>query len=392
MSDKLSAEELVALVKRVFNPKDADRRLAIIVDLPDEHTPDNDNWKARREMAADWAGALAPEAGAIGLDEVRLVLYRNARANNADLPATGWIHQPPAADGSGPTLPPTANEVRAGDTIPFDRIFETFDILIAPTEFSATAPLKIAAPEFGFRAATMPGFARSMIPALRLDYGLIGRRVDRFKEMLDHADRCEIAFDADGSTHELVLDLRHRSAHASGGVFPVGGEAGNLPSGESYIVPYEGELDGDPTQSAGEIPVQLEGDIVVYRVEGNRAVAVLSDNATSQAEAERLAAEPAYGNMAELGLGVLGDFGLEPTGEVLLDEKLGLHIAFGRSEHFGGQVGPDAFSAPDKVVHIDRIYIAKIQPDVTVARAVIKMDDGSTIELMKDGEYVVAFD
>ncbi|MBW2278069.1 MAG: hypothetical protein JRF63_11280, partial [Deltaproteobacteria bacterium] len=260
------------------------------------------------------------------------------------------------------------------------------------TEFSATAPLKIAAPEFGFRAATMPGFARSMIPALRLDYELIGKRVDKFKDMLDHAERCELVFDAAGSKHELVLDLRHRSAHASGGVFPVGGEAGNLPSGESYIVPYEGERDGDPTQSAGEIPVQFESDIVVYRVEGNRAVAVLSDNATSKAEAERLAAEPAYGNMAELGLGVLGDFGLEPTCEVLLDEKLGLHIAFGRSEHFGGQVGPDAFSTPDKVVHIDRIYISKIQPDVTVIKAVIEMDDGSTIELMKDGKYVVAFD
>jgi len=392
MSDNLSAAELVALVKRVFEPKEADRRLAIIVDLPDQHTADNDDWKARREMAAAWAGALAPEAAAIGLDEVRLVLYKNARANNADLPATGWIHPPPAPDGSGPALPRTADEVRAGDTMPFDRIFETFDILIAPTEFSATAPLKIAAPEFGFRAATMPGFARSMIPALRLDYGVIGARVDRFKDMLDRAERCDIAFRASGATHELVLDLRHRTAHASGGVFPVGGEAGNLPSGESYIVPYEGEIEGDPTASAGEIPVQLEGEIVVYRVEGNRAVEVITDNRTSRAEAERLAAEPAYGNMAELGLGVLGDFGLEPTGEILLDEKLGLHIAFGRSEHFGGQVGPDAFSAPDKVVHIDRIYIPALQPDVSVAKATLAMDDGSTIELMKDGEYVVSFD
>jgi hypothetical protein len=392
MSEKLTADELTALVQRVFQPRDRDRRLAIIVDLPDGETPDNEAWRERREMAADWAGALAPRAGDIGLDEVRLVLYRNARANNADLPATGWIHPPPADDGSGSGLPPTADEVRAGDTMPFDRIFETFDILIAPTEFSATAPLKIAAPEFGFRAATMPGFAKSMIPALRLDYGLIGARVDRFKTMLDHAERCEITFDASGARHELVLDLRHRQAHASGGVFPVGGEAGNLPSGESYIVPYEGEVEGDPTRSAGEIPVQLEGEIVVYRVEGNRAVEVLSDNPTSRAEAERLAAEPAYGNMAELGLGVLGDFGLEPTGEILLDEKLGLHIAFGRSEHFGGQVGPGAFTSPDKVVHIDRIYIPKLQPDVAVAAAVLKMDDGAEIELMKDGKYVVSFD
>jgi len=392
MTEKLTADELVALVRRVFKPTAADRRLAIIVDLPDDRAADNDAWRDRREMAADWARSLAPQAEELGLDEVRLVLYRNAHANNADLPATGWVQAPQRGDGPAPTLPPSVDAVRAGETTPFDRIFETFDILIAPTEFSATAPLKIAAPVFGFRAATMPGFARSMIPALRLDYGVIGARVDRFKGMLDHADRCDIAFDAAGARHELVLDLRHRKAHASGGVFPVGGEAGNLPSGESYIVPYEGEVEGDPTRSAGEIPVQLAGEIVVYRVEGNRAVEVLSDNAASRAEAERLAAEPAYGNIAELGLGVLGDFGLDPTGEILLDEKLGLHIAFGRSEHFGGQVGPKAFSSPDKVVHIDRIYIPKIQPDVTVTEARLTMDDGSVIELMKDGAYVVAFD
>lgn len=392
MSERLTADELVALVERVFQPKDVDRRLAIIVDLPDGEAPDTDAWRERREMAADWARLLAPRAADLGLDEVRLVLYRNARANNADLPATGWIHPLPAADGSSPPIPATADDARSGDAMPFDRIFETFDILIAPTQFSATAPLKIAAPGFGFRAATMPGFARSMIPALRLDYALIGRRVDRFKELLDRAQRCEIAFDAGGERHELVLDLRHRRAHASGGVFPVGGEAGNLPSGESYIVPYEGELEGDPTQSAGQLPVQFGDDIVVYRIERNRAVEVLSKNPASRAEAERLAAEPAYGNLAELGLGVLGDFGLQPTGEILLDEKLGLHIAFGRSEHFGGQVGPGAFSAPEKVVHIDRIYIPKLQPDVTVAAARLTMDDGSVLELMQGGEYVVAFD
>ena len=76
--------------------------------------------------------------------------------------------------------------------------------------------------------------------------------------------------------------------------------------------------------------------------------------------------EPAYANLAELGLGVLGDFGLEPCGEILLDEKLGLHIAFGRSDHFGGTVGPDDFSGPDAVIHLDRVYIQETQPRVNV--------------------------
>ncbi len=81
-------------------------------------------------------------------------------------------------------------------------------------------------------------------------------------------------------------------------------------------------------------------------------------------EAALLAVEPAYSDLAELGLGVLADIGVEPIGSVLLDEKPGLHIAFGRSEHFGGHVGPDAFSSPEAVVHIDRVYVPETHPDI----------------------------
>jgi leucyl aminopeptidase (aminopeptidase T) len=189
----------------------------------------------------------------------------------------------------------------------------------------------------------------------------------------------------------LHLDLRHRTAHASGGLLPKPGSAGNLPSGEAYIVPYEGELEGDPTNSRGELPVQHGDEVVVYTIEHNRAVAVTSKGSESRREAELLAAEPARGNLAELGLGVLGDFGVEPIGEVLLDEKLGLHIAFGRSEHFGGQVGPDAFSRPEAVIHQDHVYLPQIQPKVSPARVDLDLDDETRVPLMRDGEYVIGF-
>ncbi|MCP4678108.1 MAG: hypothetical protein GY854_21860 [Deltaproteobacteria bacterium] len=384
MAEKLNADELVALVQRVFTPGEGDRGLAIIVDMPDVEAADVAAWKERRDMAADWAGLLSERKSEIGMERVNLLLYRNARANNADLPATGAY----CSDG---TLPDDADEMRGG-AVSFDQVFESHEILIAPTQFSATAPLKMAARQYGFRAATMPGFDRSMIPALRLDYGVIGKRVDRLKAILDDAEQCDIRFDADGEECALTLDLRYRDAHASGGVFPDGGVAGNLPSGESYIVPYEGEIEGDPSRSTGEIPVQLGDDVVVYRIEENRAVEVISRNATSADESHRLELEPAYGNLAELGLGVLGDFGLSPTGEILLDEKLGLHIAFGRSEHFGGQVGPDAFSSPDKVVHIDRVYIPKIQPKITIIEAMLKTSSGDDLLLMRDGQYQIDFD
>jgi hypothetical protein len=384
MAERLTAEELVALVRRVFAPGPEDRRLALLVDLPDAQAPDQPAWRERRELARSWAAMLADNAQDLGLEAVDLVLYRNVHTNNGDLPATAVVHE-------GGPLPADAEGLR-GAPLSFDEVFRTYRILIAPTQFSATAPLKLAARAHGFRAATMPGFAASMIPALRLDYGLIGRRCDRFKKLLDDAVRCDLVFAVGDRRHELTLDLRHRTATASGGVFPNPGTAGNVPSGETYIVPYEGEAAGDPSGSRGELPVQLGDEVVVYRIEANRAREVLSQGPTSTAEARRLAEEPAYGNLAELGLGVLADFGLQPTGELLLDEKLGLHIAFGRSDHFGGQVGPQHFSAPGKVVHIDRVYTDSIQPKVLVARAVLTTSAGRPLELMRDGRYVVALD
>ena len=212
-------------------------------------------------------------------------------------------------------------------------------------------------------------------------------------DLLDRAVEAEIDFLVDGErSHRLLLDLRHRTAHKSGGLFPEPGLVGNLPSGEAYIVPYEGENPGDPTQTEGAMPVQFGDEIVVYRIAGNRAFAVDGDGRMASREHDLLAAEPAYGNLAELGLGVLGDFGVEPVGEILLDEKLGLHIAFGRSDHFGGQVGARDFSRPEAVVHIDRVYVPAMQPRITLPRVDLALDDGAVVPLMRDGRYAIRFD
>lgn len=379
MHERLTGEELVALVRRVFRPQPEEKALAVLVDLPDAAVPDNPDWNARREIAREWVEELTAHRDALGMD-AHLVVYRNVRTNNGDLPEGAWHHP-------GGALPATADMLDPATQVPFVEILSTHPILIAPTEFSATAPLKVAARTLPIRAATMPGFRADMIPALRLDYGEVNRRVGILKDLLDRATGADIVFAHPGGEARLHLDLRHRAAHASGGLLPTPGVAGNLPSGEAYIVPYEGEVEGDPSRTAGVLPVQLGGEVVLYRIAGNRAVAVLSSGSESAREAERLAREPAYGNLAELGLGVLAAFGVKPIGEVLLDEKLGLHIAFGRSDHFGGQVAPRHFSSPEAVVHLDRVYVPEMQPDVRVARVDLALEEGPLRQLMRDGDY-----
>ncbi|MBI5240172.1 MAG: hypothetical protein HY926_06845 [Elusimicrobia bacterium] len=378
MPEDLKGPELAELVRRVFAPRPGEKALAVLVDLPDARTPDNPDWQLRRDMAASWVRELAGQSRQLGL-EAHLVLYRNAGANNGDLPPSAWLH-------AGGPLPRTTEELDPARSVPWAELFASHPILLAPTELSATAPLKLAAKIYPIRAATMPGFKAAMIPALRLDYAEVNRRVGILKGLLDRAAGADLRFRHPGGESLLHLDLRFRQGHASGGLLPSPGMAGNLPSGEAYIVPYEGE--GEPSRSAGELPVQFGSEVVRYRVAGNRAAEVLSRGPESDREAALLEAEPAYANLAELGLGVLDAFGVKPVGEVLLDEKLGLHIAFGRSDHFGGRVGPTQFSSPAAVVHIDRVYVPQTQPDIRVAGVELVMEDGRRSPLMRDGSYL----
>ena len=381
MTEHLSAEDLVALVRRVFLPRTDDTAIAILVDLPDVVRPDHSAWRTRREMAAEWTTLLDAQHAALGL-HTHLVLFRNAHTNNGDLPSEGaWMHR-------GGALPESAEALAGEPVISWPEVFSGHSILIAPTQYSATAPLKVAARSAAIRAATMPGFRSDMIPALRLDYGEVNRRVTALAALLDDADGADIVFATPTGEARLHLDLRFRNAHASGGLIPNPGTAGNLPSGEAYIVPYEGERPGEPSRTSGTLPVEFDGEVVRYVIEANRAVDVLPGGPHADAERTRLQREPAYGNLAELGLGVLAAFGIQPVGEVLLDEKLGLHIAFGRSDHFGGQVGPNDFSSPEAVVHIDRVYVPACQPQIQIARVDLVSPSGDRHALMIDDVYV----
>ncbi len=377
----LTDGELLSLIGRVFHPLATDTGIAIVTDLPATRSDDNPDWQRRRELALDWARRLDGMSAELGFG-ADFYLYQSVGFNNANLPPAAWPHR-------GERLPASAEYFDTVTAEPFESVFSAHSILIAPTEFSTTAPLKIAAARYGFRAATMPGFSTAMVDALKLDYLEVDRRVRRMKALLDRASSAYFRFETDAGAVMLELDLRHRLAHASSGVVKVPGTAGNLPSGEAYIVPYEGEINGDNSRSAGVLPVQLGDEVVTFRIEGNRAVAVESKGAASRQQAAYLAREPAYGNLAELGLGVLADFGIQPIGQLLLDEKLGLHIAFGRSDHFGGQVGPDQFSSPEEAVHIDRVYLTETQPKVQIRSMVLEMPGGDTLPVMRDQRYAV---
>lgn len=383
LEDTLKGKELSELIDSVFSPVQEDKQCAILVDIPDSENQDNQTWKERRRIASEWALELNQNLSSLPVESVNLIAFPNVHSNNADLPEIAYVIK------DSPENLLSNQLIKYGKPLAFEKILSENRIILAPTEFSTTAPLKLMAKKFSFRAATMPGFSQEMIPALRLDYGEINRRVIAIKELLDPAVAMDIQMTVkNGESCSIHFDLRFRTAHASGGRFPDPGTAGNLPSGECYIVPYEGEKQ-EPSLSKGVLPVQFEEEVVLYNIFRNRANDILSKGPYSEKEKKKITSEPAYSNIAELGFGVLKDFGIRPMGAILLDEKLGLHIAFGRSDHFGGAVGVKDFSSPKNVIHIDRIYIPETQSKIHVDSVTLYLENGIKKMLMKDGAYTL---
>ena len=137
--ERLEADELVALIERVFEPEPDDTTVAVLVDLPDAELPDNDAWASRRSIAAGWVRELQRTRDSHPFD-VDLVVYRNVRANNADLPESAWVCDP----GS---LPTDADELPSADAVSFDSILSGHRLVLAPTELSATVSMFRASPQ-----------------------------------------------------------------------------------------------------------------------------------------------------------------------------------------------------------------------------------------------------
>jgi hypothetical protein len=387
----LDAEQLIALLDAVFGRQTPEKALTIFVDLPGPRLADKPAWKDRRRIALEWFTHLQQRIGVLPFSAVNFCAYENVGSNNNDLPSTViLVERTSREQPSVESQPVLLDSVLAGSTI-----------VLAMTELSATAPLKVLARKHMFRGATLPGFLRQMIPALGLDYEKVNIRVEQIQARMNRAESAVVLLKASAEEFSCTLDLRYRTAHASGGVIRKPGEVANLPSGEAYIVPYEGERSGEPSRTAGRLPVQFGNEVVVFRIVANRAVGAESLAAHEAHEAheslvpqgptpaphaeeqrKRLSAEPAYGNIAELGIGVLSEWGVTAVGSTLLDEKLGLHIAFGRSEHFGGITGPTSFHSAENVLHIDWVYVPSVQPLIEVRSVVFQYPDGQKEEII----------
>jgi hypothetical protein len=358
--------EVEKLIVDVFAPQPGEKVL-VMVDLPEGEIKDYGMWADRREMAREWHAAFQGLEGTLGIDVHLMLFYAATGAHNGPLPESGTM---------------------GGKQVLIDELFADSNIIVALTEFSATAPLVEATKKYpNLRVASMPMVSRGMEQtALAADYAEVARKCQILGERLNRAVGAEVVF---STGHEFYFDLRHRHAEVDDGQLhadKVGARVINLPSGEAYIAPYEGELEGQPSETEGMLPVMFGGELVVGRVVKNLIVEVIGDGPYAVDAREHMAMDYALRNIAELGLGC-NDKAVV-TGNVLEDEKvLGMHWAYGRSEHIGGTVGPEDFSDPSLVTHRDYVYPRG--GAIEIASLVLQYEDGGSEEILHEGYYTV---
>lgn len=333
------------ILKTNFGYKGTEK-VVILVDILKEGNNDS---KFREKLANKWVNELKNQK-----IDCKLVNYDATYANNSDLPKTCFIED---------------NEIT------FDDLFSDVSIVIALNAFSATAPLHKYAIKHNLRIASMPGFDESMMDALIIDYKKVAKKVDDIYQILNGAKSVNILFDVDGQGYKLFVDLTKRHPIKDDG-FCLSSGVINLPSGECFIAPNDSKL----SKTKGYLPIYYNGVLEIFYVENNKITGCMMNCVNK----DKFIEDPAVGNVAEVAFGVLGVFGIKPTGKILLDEKLGFHIALGRSDHFGGFTGPNSFKHIENVWHQDYVYIKEIQPKILLKE--VKIDSELII---KDNKYVI---
>jgi len=353
--------DLHKLYRDVFHPE-PNERVLVVTDCPRAGQSDSPEWADRRNMACEWHSAFDSLSRCVGFSLLPLLTYPATGAHNASLPMS------------------------EGRPIPLEEALSQATLAVALTEYSATAPMvQWAQAHRDFRAATLPGVARrTEQTALAADYSEIAARCGLVADALRDAEGARVCFT---TGHTWFVDLRFREVKMDDGQLPRG-KSGvpviNLPSGETFKVPYEGERPGEESRTAGSVPVCRGSETLVLRVEANRIVEVLGDGSEAAGFCDHLGTDPARSNIAEFALGI--NPRAQVWGNVLEDEKAGFHWAYGRSEHLGGTVGPAAFSSPDQVIHQDVVY-ANGSP-ISADQIVLEYADGGTRELVSSGRIV----
>ena len=109
----------------------------------------------------------------------------------------------------GSNLDPEDHAVdEAGTSISLEKdVYPHYDIILAITDFSLTAPLTAQAKVHNFRGATLHGLNDIILNSgLSVDYNFVSRQAEVFRNVITNSDKFVITFEVYGNNYILSLD------------------------------------------------------------------------------------------------------------------------------------------------------------------------------------------
>ena len=356
---------LLKLLTTCFGKPAEQSRVCILIDLPDLQLMENFQFLEKSEFSVQAHGVnqfftpLKEEVGdQFNVSNVDLFAFKTTYGSNLD-------PEDDAVDASGNRL--SLNQ----------DIYPNYDIILATTDYSLTAPLTAKAKEYGFRGATLHGLNEIILNSgLSVNYNEISEQAEVFRKVLTASDSFEITFEVLDNKYKLELICEKQEAQKSHGLCPEGKpDVANLPAGEVYFVPKGAE---------GSFPFRFsDGTLAEMIVEGGKIISALlldGDSSLVEARNKQLKEDPATGIIGELGFGTQ----LLPfSGKDIQDEKIfgTCHVATGRSDHLGGNLTPDLFNSKMNASHDDILYAPPKTPEINV----------TCVQMYKDGESFEIF-
>lgn len=212
---------------------------------------------------------------------------------------------------------------------------KTADVVMIPTSKSLShTDAREEATEMGARIASMPTITEQILKsAMAADYKKIEEITVPLAEKLTHASEAKLTTEKGTN---ISLNIEGREAEADTGILTDKGTFGNLPAGEAYLAPVEGEGDGKIVVDVSMAGIGKLTHPIEIQVESGEIVEIKGGSEAEELQKLIEQADENSDKVAELGIGTNPE--AEPMGNILVDEKLGdtVHIAFGDNSHMGG--------------------------------------------------------
>jgi leucyl aminopeptidase (aminopeptidase T) len=257
-----------------------------------------------------------------------------------------------------------AREIVASHAADVPRII----IAMSNNSTSHTSYRKLAC-HAGARFASLPHFDPEMFgTSMDVNWMVLANRTARLVQAVNRAEWVNVE-----CPNGTAMHICKRGRHAGGddGLLTQPGCFGNLPAGEAYFAPLEGESHGIMVVEWG--PTRKLDNPVTITIADGRVVRIEGDDPMRASLEERFTSNDACLNLAELGIGT-NDKATRPDNVLEAEKIMGtIHLALGDNTGFGGVV-----AAP---FHEDYVFY---QPTVTLIMA-----DGSAEVILDSGKLML---